>query len=296
VETALAETQPLVQALGVAAAADVARGTLGAYGVEASAAGDALLARNAATWASFTREYAGASRTRLRDLVHDGRDGFTRDRGGRFDPFPAGLLVRLEKRGGTELVGLETWRALDTLALQGFLFGRFRESLPLGWGSAQNARWPTPTRGEHGGAWRTNPRTALAAEQTLRTTTRRAYSGLPAVRDVADPQRRDELELRFVVAARNDAADPLLRDAGIRAGRIGALQGDVDIAAIVESHALAAAAVRFERPGPRRDLRREYPSLFGPYWSARLVAPSAGERTFAAGVRGIVDPFAGVAP
>jgi hypothetical protein len=62
------------------------------------------------------------------------------------------------------------------------------------------------------------------------------------------------------------------------------------------AHALAVAAVRFERPEGRADGRREHPSLYNPYWVARLAAPASAERALAAGARGVVDPFAGLAP
>jgi hypothetical protein len=63
--------------------------------------------------------------------------------------------------------------------------------------------------------------------------------------------------------------------------------------------ALSAAEVAFVRPQGRSDQRRELPSLFNPYWQARLVPASASQRaTVDTGGGSLDDPYllAGVAP
>jgi hypothetical protein len=61
-------------------------------------------------------------------------------------------------------------------------------------------------------------------------------------------------------------------------------------------HALGSAEVYFQRPAARSDRREEYPSLFNPYWQARLTATTAAERNLTAVARGLaVDPY-GVLP
>lgn len=58
-------------------------------------------------------------------------------------------------------------------------------------------------------------------------------------------------------------------------------------------HAIASAEVYFQRPAERADRRVEYPSLFNPYWQARLVPVPALDRQLTATSRGLqVDPFA----
>jgi hypothetical protein len=296
----LAAAQPAVHAFGFVAAEQVAQDTVRAYGpaFAVSPGGTALVARNAIDWQRFTETYAGERRARLRDVVLRGRDGFTRERNYRLSPPLAGLLVRFEKRGGTELVGYDTWRALDTLALHqrsGLIFSRFRETVPLGWGAAQNALRPSARRGEHGGAWSTNPRTARLADARLRATTQRAYPGLAATRDVAGPLRGEDRRLRFAVEASDRAADPVADRAGTGVERIGGVSLRLSAGASTQ-YALAAAGVQFERPEPRADGRREHPSLYSPYWRARLVAPSGGERALVAASRGTPDPYVGLAP
>jgi hypothetical protein len=298
----LAGAQPIVHAAGFVAAEQIARETLPAFGsdVAPSTANAALVARNAAEWVRFTTTYSGNDRTRLRDVVHDGRDGFTRSRGARIAPMPASLVVRLEKRGGTEIVGFDTWRGIDTLAIHrrgGFLgLGAFRESVPIGWGGAQNALRPSQFRGDHGGAWAVNPRTARLAEGRLNANNGRTYAGLPATRDVASPRVQTDRELRFVVEAADRADDPVTGARGMRVRSIGGPRSDASFETRSVPHALSVASVRFERPEGRADRRREYGSLYSPYWVARLAPPTSTERAIAAAVRGEPNPFAGLAP
>jgi hypothetical protein len=298
----LSGAQPLVHLTGFVAADQIATSTLAAYAPDTapSRAHATLTARNATDWLRFTDTYAGNDRTRLRDVVHAGRDGFTRSRGARFAPLPASLVVRLEKRGGTELVGLDTWRGIDTLALHrrgGFLnLGSFRESTPLGWGGAQNAIRASRQRGDHGGAWAVNPRTARLAESRLNANDGRTYPGLPVTRDVSSPRRQDERELRFVVEAAGAPVDPVSDARGLRVRSLAAPGGAADVSSAAEARALAAAGVKFERPEGRADRRREFGNLYSPYWVARLAAPAAADRALASAVAGRVDPYVGLAP
>jgi hypothetical protein len=45
-----------------------------------------------------------------------------------------------------------------------------------------------------------------------------------------------------------------------------------------ELSSVAAAEVYFQRPTARSDGRTEYPSLFNPYWQARLAEPTVAQR------------------
>jgi len=45
-----------------------------------------------------------------------------------------------------------------------------------------------------------------------------------------------------------------------------------------ELSSVAAAEVYFARPTARGDGRIEYPSLFNPYWQARLAEPTVAQR------------------
>jgi hypothetical protein len=304
VNTMLANAQPAVHAFGLVAAEEVARASLAAAGPATGPSGamPALLARNAIEWNRLTASYAGPERARLRTLVLDGRDGFTTERNARLAPPIVGLLARLEKRGGTELVGFDTWRGMDTLAVhrrRSLLFGSFREAIPVGWGAAQDAVRPSPLRGYHGGTWQTNPRTSQLAEATLPAQTLYAYPGIPVIRDVTNPSVRDERTVRFVVEAADRTHDPVADTRGLGVADLATLQQRTSWAPTPSAnavHALGAAVVRFERPEGRADGRREYANLYNPYWQARLAAPLASERALAAAARGGSDPYAALAP
>jgi hypothetical protein len=257
-----------------------------------------LEARNAAQWQNrFTDKYrrGGGDLRRFSSLLMDSRDGFTRSR--RADlpvPLP---LVDITRRGGTDLIGENTWRGVDTLSAHLNLLLTSVE-VPIGWGAAEQQRVPVAQRGEHGGSLSRNPAASRLALRALRPA--RGYSGLPEIRDVITPSRRDDRTLRYSVALSLPAgsvatADRLLMPAGLQApdGTHHSLAPDLAASAL---HALGTAEVYFSRPQPRTDGRREYPSLFNPYWHARLVDVSGEERTLTAGLRGLgIDPFA-VAP
>jgi hypothetical protein len=253
-----------------------------------------LQARNAAQWQNrFTDRYrrGGGDLRRFSTLLMDSRDGFTRSR--RADlpvPLP---LVDIAKRGGTDLLAENTWRGVDTLSAHLDLLLTSVE-IPIGWGAAEQQRVPVAQRGQHGGSLSRNPAASRLALRALRPA--RNYRGLPQIRDIITPTRRDDRTLRYAVALSMPAssiatADRLLMPAGLRAPD-GAVQSLAPDLAGNSLHALGTAEVYFRRPLPRADGRREYPSLFNPYWHVRLVDVSREERALTAPMRGLsVDPF-----
>jgi hypothetical protein len=254
-----------------------------------------LQVRNAAEWQNrFTTRYRRGSGElrRFTDLLMASRDGFTGDRRGDLPvPLP---LVSTPRRGGTDLVGEYSWRGVDSLSVHLNLLFK-RAEIPVGWGAAEQQRLPVSRRGEHGGSLRTNP---VASRLALRTLTpQRSYRGVPEIRDVIAPTRQDDRTLRYAVALslpQRDVrtADRLIMPRGI-ALHDGGSAGVAPALAADAIHALGAAEIYFQRPGPRADGRREYPSLFSPYWQARLVAVTPAERTLTAPMRGLtVDPYA----
>ena len=99
-----------------------------------------------------------------------------------------------------------------------------------------------------------------------------ATRGRPGYADLASDSRsplRIVLNVRQSAAGRNpvregDRRGSSARESGIVAARNESLE------------ALAAAHTYFARPHPRPDARTEKPSLFHPYWHARLIAVPAG--------------------
>ncbi|MFO1427978.1 MAG: pilus assembly protein TadG-related protein [Steroidobacteraceae bacterium] len=248
--------------------------------------GEALLAQWALEWNSFTSSYGGAWRWRQADLVERSLDGFTMARGHTFAPPLAGQLVRLEKRGGTELLDFETWRGVDTLSIHtrtGLLIGALRERTPLAWGAAENGEF-NPRQASHGGSRRTNPRaTRLALASRVPS---RLYRGLPSLRDlsVAQRERFEPPVLGVRAAADGDAL--ALANSVLRIGRLVDLVGERHDAQALRGgdrfYAQSAATTRFVRIEERADGAEEGPSLFNPYWQGRLTAVSAGAYSLAA--------------
>ncbi len=255
-----------------------------------SAGGEVLLARWSAEWAAFTSSYGGAWRWRQADVVDRSLDGFTTSRSRTISPPLVGSVLRIERRGGTERSNFETWRAMDTLSLHarsGVLFGRMREQLPLAWGAASNGE-PTGAAGVFGGSARTNPRASRLAEAIQRRP--RAYLGLPSLRDLSVAQRREFVSPRIVVRAvlpRQSAR----RGAALLGVRAIPAFGPSGVSRSLQPppvgvYAVAGADTAFHRPGPRADGARELPSLYAPYWVARLAAVSAADRAVGATVDG----------
>ena len=254
-----------------------------------------LQVRNASVWQHrFTTRYQRGSGDLLRfaQLLGDARDGFSARRS--HDLLPDGLPLQVSRRGGTDLLGEYTWRAVDTLSAHVNLVITEQE-IPLGWGAAEERRLVVRQRGDHGGSLRRNPR---ASRLALRSNVpEQGYRGLPEIRDVVTPQRQDDRTLTYAVSLSTPADRLETLDRILVPGGIQSLDGTVHSAAPVLSagalHALSSAEVYFRRPVERRDGRREFASLFNPYWQARLVETSAADRSLTAPGRGLtIDPFA----
>ena len=223
-------------------------------------AGRPFVAINAARWRALTESHsrAGDGRARLREVVLASRDGFTRVRDWTLGVPP---LISLRKRGGTDLIGYDSWRGMDTLALRTpALFGA-RER-PLAWAAAENRRRPEPGRGDHGGSYRDNPRTSNNAARGL--VARNGYAGLPAYRDVRIDRATPEPQLRYEIELRQPAATIATSDVVMGAPAT-VVPGEEPKTVSPAYHsgatyALSAAKVFFRRPIGRADRRLRHPA------------------------------------
>lgn len=292
----LASAQSVAHQQAPLAAADLVGQVLAANDARArlSDATRLLQVQNARLWQHrYTQRYerGGGDLRRYTRLLGDSRDGFTRYRSD--DLFDVGL-ISLARRGGTDLIGEYAWRGVDTLSLH-IDYVLDHDEIPLGWGAAEQRRRVQRGRGEHGGSLRRNPSASRRALRALRPA--EGYQGVPQIRDVVNPASQGPRPLVYSVAALLPGEsvrtlDRLLAGAGLFApgGEVETVAPDYAEGAL---HALASAEVYFQRPVERADRRREYPSLFNPYWQARLVPVSASIRQLAAPFRGLtVDPFA----
>jgi hypothetical protein len=261
VNTALSGAETAVHFQAVLAARSIALETLRANDPDnrTTRASAAFIVRNANAWRNFTRDYTGNDRARLKDLVMRSRDGFTARRGFELDAF----VVKFQKRGGTELFGFDTWRGVDTMSLHTpDFFLDFDETTPIGFGGAQNGTG-RKQRGDNGGSFRVNPRGSRFGLAAIRAQS--GYRGLQATRDIADPQRADDRSLDFVIETERD-----------------------------DVFAISTAQIYFMRPVGRADGRREFPSLYNPYWQVRLAPSSRADRATAALAKGFADPYVAI--
>lgn len=253
-----------------------------------------LQVRNAAQWQHrFTvpLQRGGGDLRRYAQLLMDARDGFSARRNA--DLAPEGSPLQVSRRGGTDLIGEYAWRGLDTLSAHVDL-GVVAQEIPLGWGAAEQRRLPVLQQGIHGNSLRRNPRASRLARRELIPA--QSYQGLPEIRDVGQPARQDERRLGYSVALRLpqpqvDTADRLLVPQGLWgvAGEPARFQTGFSASAL---HSLGSAEIYFRRPQRRADGRREFASLFSPYWQARLSTTPDLDRQLTASQRGLqFDPF-----
>lgn len=246
-------------------------------------------------FAGFTRRYGrnepeGDRRGRLAELTTRALDDFSRERRWSIegpDLFPLQRNVTLKRRGGTELIGFDQWRALDTLEHEGQRLrkGRWRwQRRSIAWGAAETGS-AEDGRGEHGGSYRDNPKTSKTyAEPSMRDLDRvgASFAGLPDTRGLADlsagPATSTGLSLRVSKprsALRLSGGSSQVRPSGRLRQFDAPVPGDAFAA-------LARAEVFFERTVARDDGRGGLPSLYAPYWQVRLASPTAADRAWAA--------------
>nr|WP_314625945.1 pilus assembly protein TadG-related protein [uncultured Noviherbaspirillum sp.] len=260
-------------------------------------------------WPAFTHLYQGGARTRFAEVTRAAAntDAFVRQRNWTavavLPPFwewtcaVAGRRNSVKRRGGTELVNYDEWKAEDTESYWevhnvGRLFPRCgRSEQPVAYGE-QQAHPESADQDESpavlGGSPTANPDAHGYASSRQWTT----YSGLPSYYDL-DPERMkpDAPEPRLglkvsVTRAREQIATPegrsAIRQAADPTGtrrNVSAYQSGLDDGKMT---ATAAVEVWFARPpdsagnawGKTLGTPRELPSLFNPYWQVRLIDPA----------------------
>lgn len=234
----------------------------------------------------------GDARQRIADVTLRSRDAFTRERVWSIRGLnlpPLQRKVELKRRGGTELIGYDEWRALDTLEHQGQRMKRWRwrwRRTPLAWGGAgfTGDEGADARRGDHGDTYTSNPITTLnRAEPAIVDAGSAHFGGLPETRELRDLS--PAAEHRSGVTVHVAKARERLRGSG----GIGSVQPQGNLRAFEATApgghlaAMARAEVFFERPAARSDNKTERASLYSPYWQARLAAVTPTDRAWAAG-------------
>lgn len=247
---------------------------------------------------NFTKNYSGDERSRFADVAVRSRDPFTRERNFTVDSFSIPLLRKnpaLKKRGGTELIGLDEWRAVDTLELHGRRFGCGRLGLswcddiktPIGWGGIEvDAGGGDVGRGHHGNAYNENPTTASQSDAAMRSPGYASFSGIPPSQEIKDVDPAHEASTSITVRVSKSQSDTLTSGNAAQATPSGRLALFNDHPAGGQIAALSRAQVFFDRIAARADGKSELGSLYNPYWRVRLVAPTAADRAYAAAKQG----------
>jgi apolipoprotein N-acyltransferase len=247
----------------------------------------------------FTKSYArngddGDERGRFADVTMRSRDAFSRERNWTINGMDVPGLRNdgaMKKRGGTDLVGYDEWRAVDTLEIHGQRFGCGSLGLswcddirvPVGWGAVNvNAGNGDAGAGHHGNAYGENPSTADRADQDMQEPAYYSFSGLPGSRDLRDVTADAPLDTGITILVHKDHADTLTSGGAAQARPAGQLALFNDRPAGARISALSRASVFFDRLSSRADGKTEIASLYNPYWRVRLVAPTAADRAEAA--------------
>lgn len=238
----------------------------------------------------FTRQYSGSDRIRVAALVRQGLDKYSQDRHFNLTIIPhfcfAGIQtpgIDLKKRGGTTLdTSLDWYEAADALSEWDYppsVKGCPKDENPMGWGDRQASGGISD---QDTGHVSDNPQALDDARNAA--VTPNGYVGIQPFRDLnyaglsgADAQVRNPTAVLGVVTHLGAANLRTANTLNIGVGRL-RMPESLDRN---ELSSVAAAEVYFERPVPRADGRVEYPSLFNPYWQARLVEPTVAQRAAA---------------
>jgi hypothetical protein len=196
------------------------------------------------------------------------------------DPLPSFDYVN--RVGGTELIGYDQWRALDTASIYRYTLRTPKFGLPycdddenaLGYGD-QNASNGSSSNDTPSGAVGNPSASGMASSSDWN------YSGIPSFYELSekalgytpdntDPDKRDP-KIRFAVRVTRHPDQTRTSDAASQikgTPRLNAYKGQPagDVYASV-----SASEVFFLRPEMRADGNLELASLFNPYWQIHLI-------------------------
>lgn len=192
-----------------------------------------------------------------------------------------------DRRGGTELIGLDEWKAMDTLSEKRWVprnkFDVFCTAVaetPAGWGGRTAADESSvdldPRHYDY--SMLINPLSSVAS---VVTSSSWGYSGLPSFYDLSpDALAQDDPRLRFAIRVRRQVSETATsegRSAIAPSARLNAYRAQP--AGGSELVAASASEAFFRREGDAANNAygasigkpRELGSLFNPYWQARLI-------------------------
>ncbi|MGH8806356.1 MAG: hypothetical protein ACREX0_00585, partial [Noviherbaspirillum sp.] len=279
-------------------------------------------------FSQFVTRYSGNDRIRFAEVatVSAKRDGFQERRSwilpGTYSNCPTAMALGrfdwISRRGGTELLGFDEWKAVDTVSEWYWhprnkfdVFCRGLSETPSGWGAQSAADNPSIDLDpfHYDASLLANPGATLMA--TMMSTDSWDYSGIPNFYDLSESELgKDNPGLVFAVRLRraiSETATSQGRSSIKTTSRLNNYQaqpaGGNDLVAV------SAAEVFFERPDladvnctdgspahrdncygrKEKGKTREIGSLFNPYWHVRLIQHDGSVRE-AQALQGVVLP------
>ncbi|MDO8331321.1 MAG: hypothetical protein Q7T36_12705 [Fluviicoccus sp.] len=253
-------------------------------------------------FASFVDRYADAERMRLQSVMMDSRDPFTAARKRWDEGFglakcskwtPNMPYFEMIKRGGTQLLGLDEWKGMDTFSLHTYTgYWKSRKlrlpkwvcahtEYPVGYGSSVTSKnggnADSRDVASFDGSWSANPAgsSASSGSSPLWDSRRGSRAMAPAVPEFYDLSaeilKKQEPVLNVVIRLYK-AKRELLTTAGRSAVKVGGGLQQFEKMPNNRMEASSRAVVYFDRPQShhRNGISREKASLFNPYWRVRL--------------------------
>lgn len=260
--------------------------------------GQIIPSSNISAFSSFSQNYDGSDRAPLVDLVRASQDSFSKSRGydSRLYLMPTGSCIptsidkafgKLIRRGGTWLTSdYSNWESADTLSIHTWrrrgrwnpTCGGMGESIALGWGAADANSTGVVSINQDPVGVGTNPSSFQNARRSGDGIA--GYPGISAFRELNSQLagNRKSASIRVPVLVRL----PVTKAATVTAGQMVMTEDKAsEIGGAVWS--LSVAETFFIRPADTMANQsvREFANLFAPFWSARLVAPDAADRSIA---------------
>lgn len=213
----------------------------------------------------------------------------------------------LNRRGGTELIGFDEWKALDTLSewrWKKSYWGCYVSEQPVAYGGTQAADQASADFdfSRYDWARATNPVAGMLAQYSA-SSSAWGYSGLPDFYELSKSAlQEDDPTLRFAVHIRRPISETRTSEGRSEIKNSGAdnrlAHGLNNFQATPaggqELAAVSASEVFFERAdnnvyGAKSGKPKEIGSLFNPYWQVRL-APADAEAHFVQAKQGALLP------
>lgn len=253
----------------------------------------------------FLKRYSGNERTRMREVVLNSIDPYTRARRSRDDCSALlGMMCPVKyiggsilyKRGGTELVGFDQWKGIDSWSVHNHRWQLRVKKLRLKWihtvtevpiaygsamASTNNTDQDSRNSFSYGGSTRTNGTGSQWSSGSRPTWDSRngviyPSVGIPNYYDLSEAELA-KAEPKFLIAVsikkKTKDLNTTSQAANLDVSGALTLSDGIDRSGLT---AVSASEVYFERPEQfalNKGLK-EKASLFNPYWRVRLIEPN----------------------